>query len=84
MIMELHAFSQVNSMSLNEIAATISVLLGFAPSLSLPVDSSYKVLFAKWMGGSYVGTIESLDGKLTVPLASGSTLSLHLAKVQLS
>lgn len=45
MIMELHAFSQVNSMSSNEIAATISVLLGFAPSLSLSVDSSYKVLF---------------------------------------
>ncbi|XP_009418615.2 uncharacterized protein LOC103998762 isoform X1 [Musa acuminata AAA Group] len=155
---------KVNSMSSKEIAATISALLGFAPSLSLPIDSSYKlneVLFpnpfdrpnaifllevsgveepvlsseylssqtanvfrsrisgssntklelpgedevsvvsldnsldlecnaacldkelsdlAKWMGGSYVGTIESLDGKLTVPLASGSTLSLHLAK----
>lgn len=36
------------------------------------------------MGGSYVGTIKSQDGKLTVPLATGSTLNLHVVKVQLS
>ncbi|XP_074584539.1 uncharacterized protein LOC141840450 isoform X2 [Curcuma longa] len=35
---------------------------------------------ATWMGGSYVGTILSLDGKLLVPLSSSSTLSLYVSK----
>lgn len=34
------------------------------------------------MGGSYVGTILSLDGKLLVPLSSSSTLSLYVSKVK--
>ncbi|WOK92751.1 hypothetical protein Cni_G01442 [Canna indica] len=155
---------KVNSMSLSEVAATISVLLGFAPPPSIPVDSSYKLnevllpnpfnkphatfvleisgieepmlfthylntqtgnvyksrisgssnaklelpgqdevsvvrldksldlecnaacldkelsFLATWIGGSYAGSIESLDGRFSVPLASGSTLNLHLAK----
>ncbi|RRT65323.1 hypothetical protein BHE74_00056885, partial [Ensete ventricosum] len=43
------------------------------------LDKELKDL-ANWMGGSYVGTIKSQDGKLTVPLATGSTLNLHVVK----
>ncbi|THU72417.1 hypothetical protein C4D60_Mb04t11910 [Musa balbisiana] len=158
------ASGKLNSMSSFEVAATMSVLLGFAPPSLLPADSSSKLnkvllpnpfdrphaLFmleisgieqpllsaenlksqtsnvfssrisgsstaklelpgedqvsvvplddpldldcdaacldkelkdlANWMGGSYVGTIKSQDGKLTVPLATGSTLNLHVVK----
>ncbi|KAG1361510.1 hypothetical protein COCNU_09G009730 [Cocos nucifera] len=160
----LDAAGETNSMSLYEVAAATSVLLGFAPPSSLPSDSSYKLnevlspnpfdrphavmilevrglkgpllstdylntqvgtLFgswvigsskaeirlpdedevsvvtldeplddecnaacvdkelsnlAHWLGGSYLGSIESLDGELSVPLPSGSTLKLHLSK----
>ncbi|XP_042413229.1 uncharacterized protein LOC122002207 [Zingiber officinale] len=152
------------SMSLTEVAATISVLLGFAPPPSLPAASSSKLSqvlypnpfdkphaifllevggvvepsdyteylntragevfkssisgssnaklelpgedevsvvhldrtldfecndacldeelreFASWIGGSYVGSIDSSDWKLTISLSSGSTLDLHLTK----
>ncbi|XP_077250783.1 putative type 1 membrane protein [Tasmannia lanceolata] len=36
--------------------------------------------FANWIGGSYVGTLESSDGELTIPLASGTSLYLHISK----
>ncbi|KAG6490476.1 hypothetical protein ZIOFF_051774 [Zingiber officinale] len=36
--------------------------------------------FASWIGGSYVGSIDSSDWKLTISLSSGSTLDLHLTK----
>ncbi|XP_042375437.1 uncharacterized protein LOC121969406 [Zingiber officinale] len=155
---------KVNSLSMHEVAATLSVLLGFAPSSSLLPDSAdeiNKILLpnpfdrphaiymmqisgieeplksagymnnqngnvftsrisgsskvtlelpgedevsvvplndpldpecdaacldkeltklATWMGGSYVGTILSLDGKLLVPLSSSRTLSLFVSK----
>ncbi|MQM22862.1 hypothetical protein Taro_055921 [Colocasia esculenta] len=156
------ADSEVTSLSLPEVAATISVLLGIAPPMSLPVESSLKLdkillpnpfnrpraivmldvqgigdmsqtaghsislvdcafssrlvssskaqielsqedavnLFsideplecdaacidkelgnlANWLGGSYVGSIESQDGKLEFPLASGTSLTLHVLK----
>ncbi|KAG6513360.1 hypothetical protein ZIOFF_023684 [Zingiber officinale] len=157
---------KVNSLSMHEVAATLSVLLGFAPSSSLLPDSAdeiNKILLpnpfdrphaiymmqisgieeplksagymnnqngnvftsrisgsskvtlelpgedevsvvplndpldpecdaacldkeltklATWMGGSYVGTILSLDGKLLVPLSSSRTLSLFVSKVK--
>lgn len=36
---------------------------------------------ANWLGGSYVGTLDALDGELTLPLASGMHLKLHMSKV---
>ncbi|XP_073012743.1 uncharacterized protein [Typha latifolia] len=35
---------------------------------------------ADWLGGSYVGSLESVDGMLTLPLASGKALNLHVEK----
>ncbi|KAJ0963699.1 hypothetical protein J5N97_028821 [Dioscorea zingiberensis] len=155
---------KMSSISVEEVAATVSVLLGFAPSLSLDTESSSKLnevllpspfdrpravfvmevggtedsllsiahlnslaghtfsakvlgssraeinlpgdaevsvvpldesisadcdalcvgrelqSLAQWLGGSLVGSIESLDGELKVPLASGTTLNLQFAK----
>lgn len=36
---------------------------------------------ARWLGGSYVGSMESQDGELEFPLASGRSLKLHVSKV---
>ncbi|KAJ4835180.1 hypothetical protein Tsubulata_049739 [Turnera subulata] len=37
--------------------------------------------FAYWLGGSYASDVsEALNGELTIPLASGSTMNLHLSK----
>ncbi|CAL2224596.1 unnamed protein product [Prunus armeniaca] len=37
--------------------------------------------FASWMGGSYVvDTLEPLNGELTIPLANGDNLKLHMSK----
>lgn len=37
--------------------------------------------FASWMGGSYVAdTLEPLDGELTIPLADGANMNLHMSK----
>ncbi|KAG5249751.1 TYPE MEMBRANE family protein [Salix suchowensis] len=37
--------------------------------------------FASWLGGSYaVDPLEALNGDLTIPLASGATISLHMSK----
>lgn len=37
--------------------------------------------FASWMGGSYVAdTLEALNGELTIPLANGDQLKLHMSK----
>ncbi|KAM5552698.1 hypothetical protein ABKV19_025088 [Rosa sericea] len=37
--------------------------------------------FASWMGGSYVpDTLEALNGELTIPLANGDRLKLHMSK----
>jgi len=36
--------------------------------------------FANWLGGSYVGTLNDLDGELTLPLASGAPLRLYMSK----
>jgi hypothetical protein len=34
------------------------------------------------MGGSYVAdTLEPLDGELTIPLADGANMNLHMSKV---
>ncbi|XP_010935972.1 uncharacterized protein [Elaeis guineensis] len=160
----LDAAGETNAMSLYEVAAATSVLLGFAPPSLLPSDSSYKLnevlspnpfdrphavmilevsgvkgpllstdylntqvdtLFgsriigsrkaeirlpdedevsvvtlvepledecnaacvdkelsnlAHWLRGSYLGSVKSLDGELSVPLPSGSSLKLHLSK----
>ncbi|KAL5997085.1 hypothetical protein ACLOJK_008013 [Asimina triloba] len=35
---------------------------------------------ATWLGGSYIGSLEGMDGVLTFPLASGKSLSLHMSK----
>ncbi|XP_062165967.1 uncharacterized protein LOC133872450 isoform X2 [Alnus glutinosa] len=38
-------------------------------------------VFASWMGGSYVAnSLEPLDGELTIPLADGSIVNLHMSK----
>ncbi|CAA6662505.1 unnamed protein product [Spirodela intermedia] len=152
---------EANPMSPLEVAATVSVLLGVAPPVSLPAESSLKLdkiltpnpfsrpravvmlevqgigdlssalhsilqddsalsgkiissgnahieLFgddevsqtsidepiecdsacagrefsnlARWLGGSYVGSMESQDGELEFPLASGTSLNLHVSK----
>ncbi|PON63751.1 hypothetical protein PanWU01x14_129070 [Parasponia andersonii] len=37
--------------------------------------------FASWMGGAYVSdTVEPLNGELTIPLANGANMKLHLSK----
>ncbi len=37
--------------------------------------------FASWMGGSYVANeLKPLNGELTIPLASGANLNLHMSK----
>lgn len=37
------------------------------------------------MGGSYVAnTLEALNGELTIPLANGDQLKLHMSKVLLT
>ncbi|XP_073011219.1 uncharacterized protein [Typha latifolia] len=158
----LHLLCWTISISLNEVAAAVSVLLGLAPPPSLATDSSSKVLLpnpferprsifmlevegyddpllltdnskakvgsvfkcrvqdsikaeiqlpsedevsiapldesltaecnvacldkelgnlADLLGGSYVGSLESQDGKLTLPVASGSALKLHVKKL---
>lgn len=41
-----------------------------------------ELMQAQWLGGSFVGSAESFDGELKVPLASGATLSLQLTKVR--
>ncbi|XP_020570685.1 uncharacterized protein LOC110017872 [Phalaenopsis equestris] len=38
------------------------------------------VKLAKWFGGSYAGSLKSHDGKLTIPLSTGSSLDLNVAK----
>lgn len=38
------------------------------------------VELAKWFGGSYTGSMRSNDGMLTIPLSTGSSLDLHIAK----
>lgn len=35
---------------------------------------------AKWFGGSYTGNLKSQNGKLTIPLSTGSSLDLDVAK----
>ncbi|KAK8960929.1 hypothetical protein KSP40_PGU006622 [Platanthera guangdongensis] len=38
------------------------------------------VELAKWFGGSYTGNMRSNDAVLTIPLSTGSSLDLHVAK----
>ncbi|KAF8402075.1 hypothetical protein HHK36_013027 [Tetracentron sinense] len=161
----LDVVAETDSMSLTEVGAAVSVLLGFAPTASLSVDSSSKLNeillpnpfdrpravlmlevrgmedpqlsgyyldnaqigsafksrvilgsdkvdiqlpdedevsmvslnepvgadsgaavtekdlrdLAAWLGGSYATAMEPLNGELTVPLASGAPLSLHMS-----
>ncbi|KAK1284380.1 hypothetical protein QJS10_CPB21g00101 [Acorus calamus] len=35
---------------------------------------------ANWFGGSYMGASDGSDGKLNIPLASGTSIDLHLSK----
>ncbi|XP_058101548.1 uncharacterized protein LOC131245839 [Magnolia sinica] len=35
---------------------------------------------ANWLGGSYIGSPEAMDGELAFPLASGMSLNLNLSK----
>ncbi|XP_059448694.1 uncharacterized protein LOC132179909 isoform X1 [Corylus avellana] len=53
-------------------------------SLDEPLaDYTHKEIgeFASWMGGSYVAnSLEPLDGELTIPLADGSIVNLHMSK----
>ncbi|KAM0944988.1 hypothetical protein DsansV1_C10g0097731 [Dioscorea sansibarensis] len=67
-------------------------LPGDAEISVIPLDESISVdcdasclgkelqILAQWLGGSFVGSAELLDGELKVPLSSGATLSLQLAK----
>ncbi|KAH7691583.1 hypothetical protein IHE45_01G008400 [Dioscorea alata] len=67
-------------------------LPGDAEISVVPLDESISVdcdasclgkelhILAQWLGGSFAGSAESLDGELKVPLASGTTLSLQLTK----
>lgn len=67
-------------------------LPGDAEISVVPLDESISVdcdasclgkefhILAQWLGGSFVGSAESFDGELKVPLASGATLSLQLTK----
>ncbi|XP_078440315.1 putative type 1 membrane protein [Wolffia australiana] len=65
-------------------------LLGDDEVHQIPIDESFEfdsvsadrefTNLAKWLGGSYVGGMESQNGVLEFPLPSGTSLKLHLSK----
>lgn len=48
------------------------------------IDWIFLIIQASWMGGLYVANaLKPLNGELTIPLAGGANLNLHMSKVWL-
>ncbi|KAH6785524.1 hypothetical protein C2S51_037979 [Perilla frutescens var. frutescens] len=66
------------SLSLSEIGATASVLLGFAPPSTLTAANSV-ILHPGWVDLIYVeDASRSLNGELLIPIANGAFMRLHV------